>query len=380
MNNPTAQLLFVDDDPNILETLERMLSQRSESWMAHFCLSADEALAVLDEVDIDTVVSDVRMPVKDGFELLMAVRTSKRTERVPVIILTGDCDTGLKRRALDLGATDLLNKPINREDLLARIRSALRLKSYEDHIAGQVETLDQMVKARTSELEAAQCEVVWRLAKACEYRDDETGNHVVRVAWYSRILAQGLGMDGEFLDLLFLTSPLHDVGKIGVPDSVLLKRGKLTQDERRAIEQHTVMGDAILSDEPKSMKMGNLNGASLFLSTSKMRRDDVLSMASSIARGHHEKWDGSGYPDRLSGDNISLESRIVAVADVYDALRSERPYKPAFPEKKVVAIIREESGRHFDPTIVEAFAQNLDDIHAVNTQFKDAEAPILTEV
>jgi response regulator RpfG family c-di-GMP phosphodiesterase len=380
MNGPAAQLLFVDDDPNILDMLERMLSQHSEPWKTHYCLSVDEALEVLDAVEVDTLVTDVRMPVKDGFELLTAVRASQRTERVPVIILTGDCDTKLKRKALDLGATDLLNKPINREDLLARIRSALRLKSYEDQIAGQVETLDQMVKARTKELEAAQREVVWRLAKACEYRDDETGNHIVRVAWYSRILAQGLGMDGQFLDLLFLASPLHDVGKIGIPDSILLKNGKLTRDERKVIEQHTVMGSSILSEEPRSMRIYGLNSTTHLFPASETRQHDLLSMASSIARGHHEKWDGSGYPDHLFGDYIPLESRIVAVADVYDALRGERPYKPTFPEEKSVAIIREESGHHFDPTIVEAFSQRLEEIHAVDTQFQDAAALELPEV
>ncbi|NIA15651.1 MAG: HD domain-containing protein, partial [Nitrospiraceae bacterium] len=296
------------------------------------------------------------------------------------IILTGDCDTRLKRKALDLGATDLLNKPINREDLLARIRSALRLKFYEDQIAGQVETLDQTIKTRTSELEAAHREVVWRLAKACEYRDDETGNHVVRVGWYSRILAQGLGLDEEFLDLLFLVSPLHDVGKIGIPDSVLLKKGKLTPDERRVIERHTVIGNAILSDEPKSLAMCGLNGASHTFSTAETKRHALLNMASSIARGHHERWDGTGYPDRLSGDKIPIESRIVAVADVYDALRAERPYKPAFPEEKAVAIIQGESESHFDPDIVEAFTECLNHIRGIRANFAETETAKSVEV
>ena len=239
MNGTAAQLLFVDDELNILEMLKRMVGKYSEDWESHFCLGVDDAVTVLNDVEVDTVITDIRMPEKDGFQLLEKIRTAKRTERIPVIILTGDCDNRLKRKALDLGATDLLNKPVDMSELLARIRSSLRLKSYEDQIAGQVETLDRMVKERTKELEAAQQEIVWRLAKACEYRDDVTGNHVVRVAWYSYLIAKGLGMDQEFADLLFLASPLHDNGKIGIPDSILLKKGALTPDERACLLRST---------------------------------------------------------------------------------------------------------------------------------------------
>jgi response regulator RpfG family c-di-GMP phosphodiesterase len=374
MESATTQLLFVDDDPNVLEMLERMLHQHSDTWESHFCPSADEALAVLEAVEVDTVVTDVRMPGKDGFDLLMAIRASKRMERVPVIILTGDCDTRLKRRALDLGATDLLNKPINREDLLARIRSALRLKRYEDQIAGQVETLDQMVKARTQELEEAQQEVVWRLAKACEYRDDETGHHVVRVARYSHLLATGLGMDQDFIDLLFLTSPLHDIGKIGISDNILLKKGALTPEERKVIEKHTTMGQEILSGTPKTVGSRGMNEMSHLVLACESSRHPMLKMASSIAKGHHEKWDGTGYPDHLSGDKIPVEARIVAVADVYDALRSERPYKPSFSEEKAVGIIQEESGRHFDPDVVAAFITNLKDVRGIDANFAESKS------
>lgn len=371
METKRQQLLFVDDDPNVLEMLERMLSQQVDEWEAHFCQGVDEALWVLETHDIDTVVSDVRMPGKDGFDLLQTIRTNPRTKHIPVIILTGDSDRGLKRRALDSGATDLLNKPTDREDLFARVRSALRLKSYEDQLTGQVETLDGLVRERTRQLETAHKEVVLRLAKACEYRDDETGNHVIRVGCYSRLLAEALGMERDALATLSLTSPLHDVGKIGISDSVLLKPGKLTPEERQVIETHTVIGAAILSSDPKAMAAAGLGSAGRLLPDNPESKTTPLYTAARIAEYHHEKWNGAGYPKGLSGQDIPLEARVVAVADVYDALRSERPYKHAFPQEKAVGIVREESGRHFDPDIVSAFLDNLDEIGRVETRFAE---------
>lgn len=371
MGSDRQRLLCVDDDPNVLDMLKRMLRRQVDEWDAHFCLGVDEALSVLETQEVDTVVSDVRMPGKDGFDLLQAIRDNQRTKHIPVIILTGDSDRGLKRRALDLGATDLLNKPTDREDLLARVRSALRLKSYEDQLANQVETLDRMVRERTRQLEAAHKEIVLRLAKACEYRDDSTGNHVMRVARYSRLLAEAFGMEHDALDVLSLTSPLHDVGKIGVPDSVLLKTGQLTPEERQVIEKHTVMGAAILSNDLKAMATAGLGLVGRFLADDPDSKTKPLDTASRIAECHHEKWNGTGYPNGLSGEDIPLEARVVAVADVYDALCSDRPYKLAFPQEKAVGIIREESGRHFDPDIVHVFLENLDEIGRIESQLAE---------
>lgn len=244
MEVPNGRLLFVDDDVALLELFARMLE--GQPWRVNVCSGVDEALEFLESHPVDTVISDIRMPGRDGFELLAAIRASERLRNIPVIILTGDSDRALKRQALDLGATDLLNKPIAREDLLARIRSALRLKSYEDRLARQVDELDRRVRERTRELEISRREVVWRLAKAAEFRDDETGNHVIRVALFSRLLAEGLGMGRDFLELVFLTSPLHDIGKLGIPDSILLKEDRLNPQERRLMEAHCVMGAEIL--------------------------------------------------------------------------------------------------------------------------------------
>jgi putative two-component system response regulator len=368
------RVLFVDDDPSFLRNLERMLCDQRPDWEMSFALSAEEALRVAAREDIDAVVVDVLMPGTDGFDLLSAWREGERTKDVPVVILTASDDRALKRRALDLGAADLLNKPFNREDLIARIRSVLRLKSYEDELRNQKDTLELKVKEQTAHLEQSRREIIWRLAKAGEYRDDETGNHVVRVACYCRAVAEGLGADHEFVDALFLTSPLHDIGKIGIPDRILLKRGRLTPKERRIMERHCAIGNDILTDAPKGMRVC----VDWWRTGSRPGRlasgDWILGMASTIVMAHHERWDGRGYPGGLGGEEIPLEARIVGVADVYDALSSERPYKPAYPEQHVLAIMRGENGRHFDPAIFAVFENVLGDMRAIRAQFPDATA------
>jgi response regulator RpfG family c-di-GMP phosphodiesterase len=371
MSASNPQILFVDDEPNMLEMFGRMIERETDGWRGHYCASAEEAMTAVAASEFDAIVSDIRMPGKDGFELLAALRSSERAQRIPVIILTGDCDNRLKQKALELGATDLLNKPVNRDEFFARVRSALKLKFYEDQQSEQIGILDQMVRERTRELEAAHQEVVWRLAKACEYRDDETGNHVVRVACYSRLLAQGLGMDQDFVDLVFLVSPLHDIGKIGIPDSILLKEGKLTPQERTVIERHTVIGREMLSGNPKAVAACGLTDIAHLFQAGGPSRNPIIGMASLVAQGHHERWDGRGYPQGLAGEAIPLAARIVALADVYDALLSKRPYKPAFSQEKSEGIIQEESGHQFDPAVVTAFFEHVDAMRAVKDQFPE---------
>lgn len=363
----SGRLLFVDDDQLLLDLFARMLQE--QPWRGHFCTSVDEALRVLQEQPIDAVISDIRMPERDGFELLAEIRRSERTRNIPVIVITGDSDRALKRQALDLGATDLLNKPISREELFARIRSALRLKRYQDQLSHQVEELDSRVRERTRQLEASHREIVWRLAKAAEYRDDQTGYHVVRVAVLSRLLAEGIGKDQTFQDLIFLTSPLHDIGKLGIPDSILLKEGKLNAAERRLMEQHCIMGAEILSQEPSAISVSSLRGGEMVLHRGARTANPLLDMAASIALGHHERWDGTGYPRRLAGQQIPLECRIVAMADVFDALTSWRPYKPPLPDQEAMEMIVRSSGTHFDPAIVETLLQNREQILEIWRQF-----------
>ena len=364
-----GRLLFVDDDPILLNLFARMLDE--QPWQAHFCSSVDEALDYLAAHPVDAVISDIRMPVRDGFDLLSEIRGREESRQIPVIILTGDSDRALKRRALDLGATDLLNKPIAREDLFARIRSALQLKRYEDRLAEQVRELDRRVKERTRELEASHREVVWRLAKAAEFRDDDTGNHVFRVGICSRLLAEGLGRDQDFLELILLTSPLHDIGKLGIPDSVLLKEGRLNPQERQLIERHCVMGVEILSHNPRSSAALVLAADGLLPPVGDHTLNPFLEMASSIALGHHERWDGLGYPNRLQGREIPLECRIVAVADVFDALTSWRPYKPPLSDDEAVSMMLDGAGRHFDPEVIRVFSDRLESLLEVRAQIRD---------
>lgn len=376
MQDSKKKLLFVDDEHNILDMLSRMVGQCGEDWEGEFCLSVDEALEALERTKFDTVVTDIRMPKKDGLVLIEAMRADDGLRNIPIIVLTGEGDRTLKRRVLDKGATDLLNKPVAREDLIARLRSAVRLKEYQDQLENQVVILDDMVQKRTKELEQSHREVLWRLAKAGEFRDDQTGNHVARVAWCSCLIAEGIGMEPEFAELLFQTSPLHDIGKMGIPDTILLKDGPLTPEERTAMERHAEIGESILQQPPKSVALYPHMRVRVSLPGGNGAPSPLVKMASVIARHHHEKWDGSGYPDKLAGAEIPIEARIVALADVYDALLSKRPYKLPMSQSKTVEIIREGSGRHFDPAVVESFLAASKRIAEIYERF-DRKASVL---
>jgi putative two-component system response regulator len=242
------QVLFVDDEPNFLSGIKRMLRDHCNKWELHFAGGVDEAVSMAKEVEYDTLVSDVSMPLKSGLDLLRELKELGISARTPVIILTGNAEADLKRNALDLGATDLLNKPVAKEDLVARLQSMLRLKSYRDELQNQNELLEFRVRQRTQDLEIARRDIVWRLAKASEYRDEETGDHVVRVALCCKVLSEAMGLSADDVNLIFLTSPLHDVGKVGIPDSILFKLGKLDLDERSIMESHCAIGASILED------------------------------------------------------------------------------------------------------------------------------------
>ena len=355
------RILFVDDEARVLGGLKRVLHSTHDKWDMHFVQSAQEALAALGQSSFDVVVTDILMPGMDGLALLLALAKSERTRDIPLIVLTGVGERDIKRRALALGATDLLNKPVDPEELVARLSSALRLKARQDELKALNDSLERKVRERTADLELSQQDIIWRLAKVAENRDEQTGYHVLRVACYSEAIAEELGMPRDNIETLFLASSLHDVGKIALPDRILLKPGNLTREERDIMEQHCMIGAAILEQRPKGMKP--------YLLWRIMRpkakhvappRNLILEMAATIARTHHERWDGSGYPYGLKGEAIPLEGRIVALGDVYDALTSSRPYKPAYSEDKSLTVMRSEVGRHFDPRIYAAFEKQMD--------------------
>ncbi len=363
------QLLFVDDEQRYLKGVERMLHHKRDEWQLFFAGGVDEAVELIRIHPFDVIVTDLRMPGKSGFDLLVWLQKTGHTRTIPVIILTGDDDRELKRKALDSGATDLLNKPIDAEDLVARITSALRLKSYQDEVIRQNVTLEAKVKERTLELEFLHHDLVWRLAKAGEMRDEDTGDHVVRVGHFSRIIAEALNRSPKEVELIFLTAPLHDLGKIGIPDGILLKQGRLSSGEWKIMKQHCKIGEDILLDRPKGME------AFYALKTDGPPKaymaDEVRQYAATIAMSHHERWDGTGYPKGLKGNDIPLAGRIVAFADVYDALRSERPYKPPYPADTAWQTLEESAGSHLDPNIFEAIQDLGPAFESIQTTYSE---------
>jgi len=377
--NP-SRILLVDDEPMVHEALRRALRAEHWGWELCFAGGVDEALRRLEEHEIDVVVSDVRMPEKTGFDLLAELRRCPRTADLPVIILTGLKEYDLKRRALDLGATDLLTKPVDAEDLIARIRSALRLKSYQDQLKTHNELLERIVQERTAELARSRLDILWRLGKIAEFRDEATGNHVVRVGCYCRVLGEVLGLDRQRVEMLFLASPLHDIGKIGIPDHILLKCEALTPAEWAIMQRHCKIGERILREQSKTMKtflLWRQDATGVPLPASD---NPLLDLAATIALTHHERWDGTGYPAGLRGEEIPFESRIVALADSYDALGSDRPYHPALPEETVCEILRSETGTHFDPRVYTAFEKAYERLRTIRAELSDQSTSLVAQV
>ncbi|MHB8635936.1 MAG: HD-GYP domain-containing protein [Fimbriimonadaceae bacterium] len=367
-------LLFVDDEPDILSAMRRMLHGYRNEWTLLFAVGGQEALDTLAAKRIDAVVTDVNMPGVDGLELLTKV-AGGAFGFVPVIVVTGAAERDLKRRALELGAQDLLSKPVNHEDLIARLRSVLAVKHCQDELSIQNALLEDLVAERTAELAASRLELVVQLSKAAELRDVDTGNHVLRVAMFSKALAIELGMTEAEGDELLLASTLHDIGKIAIPDAVLRKEGSLDPLERTLMESHCIVGHRILTERDSAL--GTLLPATMRLDAYAPR---ILSLAGNVARLHHERWDGRGYPDGLSGPSIPLAARIVAVADALDALRSQRPYKAALDWQTSRERILEAAGTHFDPAVCEAFVRAEKTLMEIDANMRAGEVQCDMEV
>lgn len=334
-----ARILVVDDDEKILRLIEKVL--RQHGYQEVVCLSQAEAvLGWCREHRPDLVLLDLNMPGLSGFEILQQLQQETYDfEPPPVIVLTGERGRESRIEALKLGASDYIVKPFDFE-VVARIKNTLERRLMSKQLHGYALELEDRVRERTAEVEEAHLETVKRLGVAAEYRDDDTGVHVVRMSSYVAHLAGVLGQDQRRAELIRWATKLHDIGKIAIPDMILLKPGKLTFEEFEAMKQHTVVGAKILSGAQSAL----------------------LQMAEVIALNHHEKWDGSGYPNGRAGEAIPWVARVVTVCDVFDALTSERPYKSAWSVEDAVAEMRRCRGSHFDPDILDAFLDNLESI------------------
>lgn len=351
------KVLFVDDEPNVLRGLSRLLTTYDDEFEVEFAESFDAAMMQLMSGQFDAVFTDFNMPGKDGIELIETLASMEYTRDIPVVMLTGNGEANLKRRALEAGAADLLQKPADEADLVARVRSVLALKRTRDALRRHVEDLEVAVWKRTRELELSRFELVLRLSKAAELHDQETGEHTLRVGIISACIGEEMGLSKEHLNSLVLAAPLHDIGKIGISDRILQKPGILSPEERELMQKHCELGHGILTESvaiPDVLREYVPFGDTL--------QCPFMKDAAKIALEHHERFDGKGYPYGKKGDEISIDARIVAVADVFDALRSERPYKKAFSLQRTMDIIRSERGKHFDPDVIDAFERALPDI------------------
>ncbi|TWU08131.1 HD domain-containing phosphohydrolase [Stieleria varia] len=321
----------------------------------------------------DAILLDICMPQVSGIDLLRIKRSVPKIARIPAIILTASTDREVKRQALDLGAHDFLTKPLDPSDLVPRLRNAVVTKKYIDHIAKEKATLAEMVHRRTSELESSRQQLILSLARAAEHRDNETGNHVIRVGRFAGIIARELGWKEDQTAMLEQAAQLHDVGKIGVPDSILFKPGKLEPREFDIMKKHCSWGRGIIEPFSGSEFQALKAHARLGESILHIRSSPMLMMASRIAQTHHENWDGTGYPLGLAGEDIPIEGRITTVADVFDALSSKRPYKDPFPREKCMSILNSQRGTKFDPRILDAFFARTEDIVRIQIELMDEE-------
>ncbi|MDB2687374.1 response regulator [Mariniblastus sp.] len=332
------------------------------------------AIDQIHEEQPDLILSDINMPDVTGLDILRIRQKNPGLTSIPILILSASSEQTVKREALELGATDFLAKPVDPSDLSLRVQNALIVKRHHDHLADQAIELEKQVRERTKQLEESREQVIHCLARAAEYRDNETGEHIIRVGKYCRVIAEELGYPEAYCREIELAAQLHDVGKIGIPDSVLLNPGRLTSEEFEIMKTHCGVGLEIM--EPLSE--GDKNRVRRHASSGGFIMDStdspILELAASIARTHHEKWDGTGYPSQLAGESIPIEGRICCVADVYDALCSERPYKPKFPLKKCLEIMLSERGTRFDPRILDAFFARFEKIEEIRKRYDDQSA------
>lgn len=354
--------VLVVDDSQIISAMLKAVLEANNCPDVTCCEDGSKALDYLKKNSIDLILLDVEMPVMDGFQVIKKLKSDPVLKKIPVIFLTAKSEVADHRKGFELGAVDYISKPFDSHVVVARVNTHLQLKHASDELAQQNVLLEQRVQERTQEILNTQEIAIQALANLAETRDNETGLHIRRTQLYVEVLSGEMAswdkykshLTEEVRDQLSKSAPLHDIGKVGIPDNVLLKKGKLSEEEYELMKKHAFMGASAIR------KAVDAVGSCSF-----------LSFAEEIAISHHEKWDGTGYPNKIKGEDIPLSGRIMAVADVYDALTSKRCYKDAFSHAKAKAIIAESSGTHFDPDVVAAFLEQEEKIRAIAEKYSD---------
>jgi len=349
-------ILVVDDEPLNLQLLKAMLMPLG--YDVSLAENGGECIRKAEECHPDVILLDVMMPGMDGFEVVKMLKENEETRIIPVVMVTAlrGMENGVS--ALESGADDFLTKPVDKTELRARVRSLLKVKKYNEYMINYQKKLEEEVARRTEELrrafqkiKLASLDTIYRLSRAAVYKDEGTGAHIQRMAHYAAEIARGLELDEDTVETVLYADPTHDIGKIGIPDRILLKPGKLDSEEWETMKTHTTIGAKILEGSDA----------------------EFIKMGATVALTHHEKWDGSGYPRGLAGTDIPLAGRITAVADAFDALLSRRPYKEPIPFEEAVRIVEKGKGSHFDPEIVEVFLDITDRLFEIKERFKDKE-------
>lgn len=369
LDTESAKILLIDDEPINMRLVERYLRLAGYKRVnTHH--DANTAFDLIRQLLPDVVICDIHMPIS-GLKILSQVMQTPELADTQMIMVTASDDETLRFQALESGANELLEKPIRCSHLLPRVKNALLIRSHMLRFKSENQSLEQLVQQRTMELETSRLELIHCLARLADYRDNETGRHVVRVGQFSGLIAEQLGLDPATRKLIEQAAPLHDIGKIGIPDAILLKEGKLSPEEFETMQKHVLLGKRAF--EPMSRHEWEIHRRHTLMGNQMISvgSSSLLKMAAEIALTHHERWDGTGYPLGLAGEEIPLSGRIVAVADVFDALTSKRPYKPAFSNEKSFHIIEEASGQHFDPAVVNAFKAAREQIIQVRMDFAD---------
>jgi len=345
LNSERKQILIVDDSPEAIEVLSNALPKH---YKRQFALNGEKALGLLaSSLELpDLILLDVKMPGMDGYEVCNRLKKDERLKNIPVIFLSALTDTKDKIKGFENGGVDYIQKPFETAEVQARVNTHISLHDLQMKLEQHNIHLSQLVEEKVKEISDSQMATIYALARLAESRDDDTGEHLERVQVFCRLMAEKLsmrnGITEDFINALEKASPMHDIGKVGIRDAILLKPGKLTPEEFEEMKQHTTIGANTLREVYQ-----------------KYPNNYFIAIGIEVAQSHHEKWDGSGYPNGLGGVEIPLSARIMALADVYDALRSKRVYKDAFSHEKSREIILEERGKHFDPLIVDVFNENV---------------------